>query len=87
MAAVCFSDKQQRASVDLADQPNESVLKFVQARVLTACSCVYDAEESQHVADFRAAVAAVQSGVIFASKKAGVKNLQITILRLAVSFD
>jgi hypothetical protein len=82
MATVCFSDGQQRASVELAGQPGDRVLEFVQGPELAACSHIYDAEASQDVTDFRAAVAAVQSGVIFASKKASVRKLQVTILRL-----
>jgi hypothetical protein len=82
MTVVCFSDGQQRASVELAIQPSESVLKFVRAPEMATFSRIFDAEESQDVSDFTAAVAAVQSGVIFASKKASVKNLQVTILRL-----
>ena len=86
MTVVCFSDGQQRASVELAIQPSESVLKFVRAPEMATFSRIFDAEESQDVSDFTAAVAAVQSGVIFASKKASVKNLQVTILRLKGSW-
>ncbi len=87
MTSVCFSDGIQRATVELAVGTSESVIKFATSPDLPACSDIYDVEEQGKVSDFTAAIAAVQSGVIFASKKAGMTNIKVTVLRLVGYVD
>ena len=82
MTTVCFSDGNQRATVELAVGTSESVIKFATSPDLSSCSDIYDVEEEGKVSDFTAAIAAIQSGVIFASKKAGMANIKVTVLRL-----
>ena len=82
MTSANFTDGVQFATIELSLGVTDSLLQFKQSPDLPNRSDVFDADEGQKVLDFTAAISAVQSGVIFASKKAGVKNVLITILSL-----
>ena len=82
MTSASFTDGVQFATIDLSLGVTDSVLQFKLSPDLSNNSEVFDADEGQKVHDFTAAISAIQSGVIFASKKAGLRNVLINILRL-----